>query len=188
MDTNSDITSMAAKRNGSNVWPYVIVGSAIGGAVGYLLLTDSGRKVRRYVTHPDELADDLEGARHFVEQKARRVTDQVHGILNKAKYGIEEGQAAYREAEQSFRVKARQIENKNTEIVSNVHKVVDNVNRTAVTIERSVLDPICEIGALYRGIERGIRTFFGKEPAQSPHEKFQGPTPTPIYQDTRVMG
>ena len=68
---------MDIKRNGSNVWPYVIAGSAIGGAIGYLFMTESGRKIRRAVTHPDELADTIEDARSFIESKAQIVTGQV---------------------------------------------------------------------------------------------------------------
>ena len=37
---------MEIKTNGSNVWPYIVLGSAIGGAVGYLFMTESGRKIR----------------------------------------------------------------------------------------------------------------------------------------------
>jgi len=171
------------KTNGSNVWPYVIAGSAIGGALGYLFWTDSGRKIRRAMTNPDELADDLDGARNFIERKARMVTDHVHGIIGKAKQSIEEGQYTYREAGQQYRSRARQIEYKNTEVTSSVHRVVDNVNRTAVTIEQSVLDPICEMGALYRGIERGIRTLFGKAGTRTVHERTVQMGPVPIHRD-----
>lgn len=175
---------MEIKTNGSNVWPYVVVGSAIGGAVGYLFMTESGRKIRHSITHPDELAENLDDVRGFIESKARIVTDQVHGVLNKAKRGIEEGERAYHEAEQDFQSRVHELQGKSGEITSNVHKAVDNVNRTAVTIEESVLDPICELGALYRGIERGIRTMLGKEQRQ-----IQAPTgPTPIYSDSRAMG
>ena len=40
---------------------------------------------------------------------------------------------------------------------------MDNVSRTAYTVEESVLDPIFELGALYRGFERGIRAVFGNK-------------------------
>lgn len=172
---------MNMKTNGSNVWPYVIAGSAIGGALGYLFMTESGRKIRHTITHPDELADNLEDMRGFIESKARIVTDQVHGVLNRAKEGIEEGERAYQEAEESFQSRVHQLQGKSGEITSDVHKAVDNVNRTAVTIEQSVLDPVVELAALYKGIERGIRTVFGKTPKRlEPVE--------PVYRDTRVMG
>jgi len=164
------------KTNGSNVWPYVIVGSAIGGAVGYLLVTESGRKIRRSITHPDELAENLDDVRGFIQEKARLVTDQVHGVLDRAKRGIEEGERAYHEAEQGYQARVHDIQGKSGEITSNVHKAVDSMNRTAVRLEESVLDPIVELGALYRGIERGIRAAFGKA------------GPLPLYRDTRVIG
>jgi len=157
---------MDTQRNASNVWPYVIAGSAIGGVVGYLLLTESGRKVRRAVTHPDELADTIENARSFIESQAKAVTGQVRTVIDKAKCGLDEGQRAYHEAEQGYTSQLRQIEGKNNEIASNVHKTVDNVSRTAYTVEESVLDPIFELGALYRGFERGIRAVFGNKTAE----------------------
>jgi gas vesicle protein len=153
---------MNTKTNGSNVWPYVVLGSAIGGAIGFLFMTESGRKVRRAITHPDELTDDIEGARSVIERKARVITDQVHSFIGKAEQSMEEGERAYREAGEEFRLRARRLERKNDEITSQVHNTVEKMNQTAVTIEHSVLDPICEMGALYRGIERGIRRLFGR--------------------------
>jgi hypothetical protein len=155
---------MEMKTNTSNVWPYVIAGSAIGGAIGYLFMTESGRKIRHAVAHPDELADNIEDARSFVESKAKIVTGQVRNVLDKAKEGLDQGQRAYREAEQGYQTQMRQLEGKNNEIASGVHRTVDNVNRTAVTVEKSVLDPIFELGALYRGIEAGIRAVLGNGP------------------------
>jgi gas vesicle protein len=170
------------KTNGSSVWPYVIAGSAIGGAVGYLFMTESGRKIRRSVTHPDELADNLDELRNFVDRKAKYITDHVHGFMGKAKRSIEEGQYAYREASQQYRSRVREIETKNNEITSNVHQAVDNMSRTAVTVEESVLDPVVELGALYRGIERAVRALLNKTGERSPQG---GPIP---IRDHRVMG
>src|SRR5213592_2490239 len=90
------------QRNGSHLWPYVIAGSAIGGAIGYLFMTESGRKIRYTVTHPAELADAIEDARSFIESKAKMVTDQVRGAMDKAKQGLEEGQRGYRAAAQTY--------------------------------------------------------------------------------------
>jgi gas vesicle protein len=156
-----------SKTNGSNVWPYVIVGSAIGGAVGFLFMTESGRKVRHAITHPDELSDNIEEARDVIERKARVITDQVHSFIGKAKQSMEQGERAYREAGDEFRLRARRLERKNDEITSQVHHTVEKMNQTAVTIEHSVLDPIVELGALYRGIERGIRSLFGRSTERS---------------------
>jgi hypothetical protein len=159
--------------NGSDIWPYIIVGSAIGGVAAYLIVTDSGRKIRHAVAHPDDLAGNLEEARDFIQRKAQFVSEQVHGAIAKAKLGIDEGERAYHEAERRFQLRAQQIEGKNEQIAASVHQTVDNVSRTAVTVERSVLDPICELGALYRGIERGVRAIWGKS------------GPTPAYRDIR---
>ena len=172
---------MDTQRNASNVWPYVVAGSAIGGVVGYLLLTESGRKVRHAVAHPDELADTIEGARTFIETQAKMVTGQVRSVIDKAKVGLDEGQRAYREAEQSYGSQLRQLEGKNNEIASTVHKTVDNVSRTAYTVEESVLDPIFELGALYRGFERGIRAVFGNKTQEQGHV-------SSFYKNDRVTG
>jgi hypothetical protein len=121
------------KTNGSNIWPYVVVGSAIGGAIGYLFVTESGRKIRHSITHPDELAGNLEDARDFVENKARIVTRHVHGVIDKARHGMQEGERAYYEAGESLQTRADKLQ-----------------------------DPLCELGALFRGVERGVRAVFGR--------------------------
>ena len=162
---------MEIKTNASNVWPYVIVGSAIGAGVGYLFMTESGRKVRRAVTHPDELADSIEGVRRTIESKARMVTNQVRNVIDIAKEGLDEGQRAYKEAEQSYQGQIRQLEGKNNEIASSVHRTVDEVKSTAYTVEQSVLDPIFELGALYRGFERGIRAVLGHKSQKEPSDR-----------------
>lgn len=181
---NNRLDDRLAKGNGSKVWPYVIVGSAIGGAVGYFFMTESGKKVRHSITHPDELANNLDGARSFMEEKTRMVTDRVHGIINKARKGIEEGQRAYEQAGQEFRSRANRFENRGNEITSDVHTTVDKMSRTAVSVEQSVLDPICEMGALYKGIERGVKVLLGKA-SQAP--QVAQIEPIPIQRD-RVMG
>jgi gas vesicle protein len=153
---------MKFKSDSSNVWPYVIVGSAVGGAVAYLFATESGKKIRRSMTNPDELTRNIESARDFLERKADLVTGKVHSVIDKARRGIEEGQGAYRDAEQHYRSRARQIESQNDRITSGVHATVDKMSRTAVHVEHSVADPLCEMGALYHGVVRGLRTIFGR--------------------------
>lgn len=163
--------------NTSSKWTYVIAGSAIGGAVGCLFITKNGKKVRHAITHPEEIAENLDEARTFIEQKARGVTQHVRTVLDKAKEGMEAGQRAFHEAEESYRSNLRKIEGKNNEIASSVHKSVDNLNQTAYTVEQTLLDPLYEAGALFRGIQRGVRTFLGR----------QGQV-APFYKDDRVTG
>jgi gas vesicle protein len=174
---------MEKQTNTRSVWPYVIVGSAVGGALAYLATTDSGRKMRRSLTHPDELADTVENARTFVERKARIVTEKVHGVINRAKEGMEAGQQAFKEAEANYRSGLqRRVEGKSNEVATNVHRAVDNVNRTAVTFEQSVLEPVYELGAIYKGVERGVRTLLRKNHTQvQPEDQLQNITP--MYSD-----
>ena len=141
------------ERNSSSVWPYVVAASVIGGAAGYLFATESGRKVRHAVTHPDELADDIEQARTFLETKSQRVTHQVHNILQKARHSIEEGQRTYDESGERYKSRVHEVHG----------NTVQSLNRAAGTIERDILHRICELGALYRGIERSLRTALGKK-------------------------
>jgi gas vesicle protein len=155
-----------ARSNASKVWPYVIVGSAVGGAVGYLFVTESGRKIRHAFANPDEMADNIDDIRMSVEEKARVVTGRVRAVLDRAKEGMEAGQRAFEEANQGYRRNMLKIQGKNDEIAEAVHKNVDNLNKTASAVEESVLDPLYEVGALYRGIQRGIQTVLrgGNEP------------------------
>ena len=162
---------MNTKTNGSPVWPYIVVGSAIGGAIGYLFLTESGRKVRRVATHPDELADSIEHAGNFLERKAKVVSDRLHGIIARAKQSIEEGERMYQEAGEYYRSRARKVENKNDQIASNIHDRVDRMNQTALSVEQSVLDPVAEVGALVRGVIHGVKRMIGKEGRPRLHER-----------------
>jgi len=154
------------RSNASNIWPYVLAGSAIGGAVGYLLGTESGRKVRHALANPDEVADNIDDVRMLVERKARVITGRVRTILDKAKEGMEAGQRAFEDASQSYRSSMQRILGKNDQIASTVHKNVDNLNRTANAVEASLLDPLYEVGALVRGIQRGVQTVLRGEERQ----------------------
>ena len=171
----------SVKTNGSSVLPYVIAGSAIGGAVAYLFMSESGKKVRRVLTRPDELADNVEHAGNVIERKAAIVTNWLHDWIENAKQSIEEGQLAYRDIGQQYRSQVRQIQSKNDSIVAGVHHTLDRVGHTAANVEGRVLDPIAELGATVRGIERGIRTFFGKTGRRTPLRE-----PIPIH-DSRLM-
>jgi hypothetical protein len=121
-------------------------------------MTESGRKVRRALANPDEMADNIDEARVFVERKARLVTDRVRMALDKAKEGMEAGRRAFEEANEDYRLSIQRIQGKNDEIATTVHKNVDNLSRTANAVEESLLDPLYEVGALIRGIQRGVET------------------------------
>jgi hypothetical protein len=48
-------------------------------------------------------------------------------------------------------------------------------------VEESVLDPLCELGALYRGFERGIRAVFNRKSREHAHV-------SSFYKNDRVPG
>lgn len=150
--------------NTSNKLPYVLVGSAVGGAIGYLFMTKSGVEFRQSLMENGTavIPEKLEGARGFIENKGRVVTDQVRGVLNRAKEAIEAGQEGYREAGRDYESTLRKIEGRNQEIVNNVHKTVDSLSQTAVTVQQSFMDPVYDMVAMVRGFERGIRRFIGR--------------------------
>jgi gas vesicle protein len=151
------------KRNGSSVMPYVIVGSAVGGALGYLFGTESGRKMRRAVMRPGTLNENIDEVRDYVEHKAQRVTGQLRVFLDRAKTSMEAGQRAFQQASEKYQSQFRKIEGKNSELASSVHKTVDSLNKAAGSIEETVLDPIYEATALYKGITVGVKTFIGRK-------------------------
>jgi gas vesicle protein len=169
------------KTNGSSVLPYVIAGSAIGGAVAYLFMSESGKKFRQVITRPDELADNVERAGTVIERKAAIVTNWLHDWIENAKQSIEEGQLAYRDVGQQYRGQVRKIQSKNDSIVAGVQQTLDRVGHTAANVEGRVLDPIAELGAMVRGIEKGVRTFVGKSGRRTPLRE-----PIPIH-DSRSM-
>jgi gas vesicle protein len=178
---------MKTKTNTRSIWPYIIVGSAVGGAIACLNVTESGRRVRRSLTHPAELANSAEKARSVVEAKARAVAQKVHDVLDRAKEGLEAGQREFEDAGNNYRSGLqRRIEGKNEEVAAKVHRAVDDVSRTATTFEQSVLDPLYEIAAIYRGAEKAVRTVFRRSAAGP--EVTSSNMPTPIYSDQRLMG
>jgi hypothetical protein len=123
-------------------------------------VTDTGQKIRRGITHPDEMKDNIEDARTYLQEKGRMVTDQVQNLLQRAKHGIEQGQRAYEEAGQRLHSRTHEFHG----------KTVENMNQTAVTIEQDVVHPMVELGAILRGIQHGIRTVLGKERKTYPAE------------------
>jgi hypothetical protein len=160
-----------ARSKGSKMWPYVVAGSAVGGAMGYLFMTESGKKIGRAITHPNEMAENIDDIRAVLEQKAQIVTGRVRTVLDKAKEGMEAGQRAFNEATQGYRTNMETIENKNNQIASSVHKSVDNLSKTAYTVEQTLLDPLYEAGAMFRGIQRGVRAVLGKGGEVAPFRK-----------------
>jgi len=173
------------KTGKSKMMPYVLAGSAIGGAIGYLFMTDSGRRVRQSMS-PSEFPRKVDDARSFIESKSQTLTRQLRDVLDRAKESVNAGQRAYNEAGESYRSNLRTFKGKNVGIADNVHQTVDNLARTADTVEENLLDPLYEITALYRGVDRGIRSFLNWN-KNTPSTEVPS-TVTPMYPNERVMG
>jgi uncharacterized protein YukE len=155
----------------SNKVPYILAGSAVGGAVGYLILKRSG-----------SIPDTIEGFRTKVEGRSRDVSGQLHGIVERAKRSVEEGQRVYQESQKRYQEQLRSLEGRNDEISTTVHQTVDNLNKTAYTVEQSVLDPVFEILALASGTQRFFRTLFGRR------RLGEGGETVSFYKSERVTG
>ena len=143
--------------------PYIIVGSAVGGALGYLFMTKSGVRVRRSLVREGSrvLPDKMEQVRSFVENKGKLVNDKVRGVLDRATASIEAGQQAYRESGYGYQTSLRRMEGRSTDIAANVHKAVDDFSKTAAAVQKSFFDPVYDLAAMMRGFDRGVRRFFG---------------------------
>jgi hypothetical protein len=52
------------------------------------------------------------------------------------------------------------MDDKSHDVVDSIHRSLDNLNRTVHTIQETILDPLSEVGAIAKGIDRGIRRLF----------------------------
>ena len=104
----------------------------------------------------------------FVERKARVVTDRVRTVLDRAKEGMDAGRRAFDDASEDYRANVQRIQGKNDRIAQTVHKNVDNLSKTANAVEASLLDPLYEVGAVLRGIQRGVETALGRGESRQP--------------------
>jgi gas vesicle protein len=150
--------------NESNKMPYLLAAGAIGGAAAYLFMTNSGRQVRQNVLSADgtsAIPDKIEDARLFIERRGKDVGDRVRGIVDRAKEAVDAAKEAYEESGQSLNTKMSSLERTNGQVLGNIHRAIDNVNKTIHTIEKSVLDPIYQATAIFRGVDRGVRRFVG---------------------------
>jgi len=180
--------------NTSSKVPYIIAGSAIGGAIGYFLMTDAGARLRRDIRTGGAgvLPDKIDEARCFLEKKGRVVTDQVRNVLNRAKDSMEAGQEAYEQAGEKYQSMLQGIKTRNTDIASTVQKSIDGLSQTASTAQQSVLDPVYEVIALAKAFDRGVRRFIGKTGEVVDFDEQTGggkrDRQTPYYKDERVTG
>ncbi|MBI4473323.1 MAG: YtxH domain-containing protein [Acidobacteria bacterium] len=147
----------------SNKLPYIVAGSAVGGAIGYLFMTESGVRFRQSLVERGTAAlpEKIEEGRRYLENKSKVVADKLDGVLDRAKESMDVGRRAYDEANEHYQATLNKIQSRNTEIASNVHKSVDTLAETAASTQKSFLDPVYETLALVTGINRGLRRLLG---------------------------
>jgi hypothetical protein len=148
----------------TNKLPFLLAAGAVGGAVGYLFFTKSGQSMvdrlsQGRVNVSGNVADKVENGRQFVERRGKELADTVRGVVDHAKDAVEAGKHAYEQNGMRYRGELRQLGQRNTDAIANIHRAVDNMGRTFQTLQETVLDPFCEIGAMIRGIESGVQRF-----------------------------
>jgi gas vesicle protein len=142
--------------------PYFLAAGAIGGAVGYLFFTDSGKNVidkisRLRVEKSAKIAEKIEDARMFIADKGKDVTSVLHHTVDRVKGSIAAGHHAYGEAGDVFHGRVEKVHRNNAEVVGNLHRAVDNIGKLMQTVQDTFLEPLFEVGAFARGVDRGVR-------------------------------
>jgi gas vesicle protein len=139
--------------------PYVIAGSAIGGAIGYLMFTQSGRKATKslgqvFSTTAKESVDELAWT---IEKLGSDLSLHLQDVEDKIRESIEEGRSAYEYAEAEFCTQLVEIELWNRKVATGTRQMVDDLIEGAYTIEKSVLIPFFQARSLIRAFRHGWR-------------------------------
>ena len=144
----------------SNKVKYVVAGSMIGGAIGYLFLTDSGRKTVRSVRQfdPNRIPEKLNELRTTVERGGRDITRRVETVRHRIQDSFEAGRNVYMDPDNQLDAQLRRMESRNNQVAEEIHRAVDELNKTVLTVEKSVLSPFYEVTSLIRAVKRGWNT------------------------------
>lgn len=187
-------------------WPLIVAGTAVGGFVGYLFLTESGRRTRTSLKNFDAntIPNKLDQLRSIIDNKGGSVTGKVQGVLDQAKGmvtqhrdtflgSVSEGRRAYDQAGNDFHNQVRSLESKNQEITNAIHRSVDSLMQTVLSFQQNIINPLIEIGSLAKGVDRGVRNLIGEyrpkhETQANPLENRDFGNVSSIYDRERVMG
>src|SRR5215471_5599905 len=120
--------------NNSNKLPYLLAAGAIGGAVGYLFFTDSGKRVvdnisRMRVEKTVRIPEKIEDLREFIANHGKDITGVVRTVADRFKGSVSAGQQAYNEAGGVYQNQVDKLHRSNEEVVANLHRAVDNLGR-----------------------------------------------------------
>ena len=142
----------------SNKTGYLIAGSLIGGAVGYFLLTESGRKTMRSVREfdPKTIPNKLEDLRGAIERGGRDITRRVESARHRVLESFESGRQAYVSADTRMESQLRRMESVNNEVLAGIHRGVDELGKTVYSFERSILGTVYETLSLLQAVKHGV--------------------------------
>ena len=176
---------------------YLLAAGAVGGAVGYLFFTKSGRKVRDAVFNMENSAaipEKIEDARRFIERRGQDVGGRIRGVVDHLKGSIDAGKRTFEQSGTGLQQRMQKLSQTNSEVVANIHRAIDNMSKTVQTVERSVLEPIYEMGSIVQGVQTGVKKLVQRERRELPVELRDtnvGVPATPFFRDPgrdRVMG
>ena len=147
---------------------YVVAGSVFGGTLGYLLLTDSGRKTMRSIRNFDmsTIPDKVEEIHDVIERRSLEFNRRVQAARERITNSIDEGKRAYQDAGDGYLAQAQRVETRHNEIAANLHRSVDELNRTVTTVEKSVLSGMFHVGSLVRAIQSGLKRLTSGEASE----------------------
>jgi gas vesicle protein len=138
---------------------YLVAGSVVGGAVGFLFLTDPGRKVRRSIREfdPNIIPEKLDDLRDVVERAGREISGRVEAVRHRLQDSVDTGRHAYSSADTELATQLHRLEAVNNEVSANLHRAIDELNKTVYTIEKSILGPAFEVRSLIRAVKHGLQ-------------------------------
>ena len=150
----------------SNKLPFLLAAGAVGGAVGYLFFTDSGRRKLDTLSQgridvSGKFPEKIDRARRFVETNGRNVTSKVQDLVGRVKGAYEAGQRSYEDGLRSYQGQIDKLHRSNQEVIANLHRAVDNLGKLMETGQSTLIGPFHEAGALAQGVQGGVRSFLG---------------------------
>ena len=153
-------------NNDSNKLPYLLAAGAIGGAVGYLFLTESGQRVRQSIFNAETgsaIPDKIEEARSYVERRGKEAGDRLQSFVDRVKESVEEGRRVYERGSVDFQHRMDLMDRNGAQVVANVHHAIDRFNQTIHNVEASVLEPMYQAGAMAKAVDSGVRRLFRRD-------------------------
>jgi hypothetical protein len=164
----------------SNKLSFLLTAGAVGGAVGYLFFTDSGRRKLDSISQgridvSGRFPEKIDRARRFVETNGRNVTSKVQDLMDRLKVAYSAGQQSYGDALRSYQGHIDTLQRSNQQVVANLHRAVDSLGKLMETGQSTLIGPFHEAGALAQGVRGGVQSFFGRMEQRSAGR----PTPFP---------